>query len=153
PMFDRSMRVRYGVGTNIDGAGVVAGELTVEDSDREYPLARSSLDPGKWYSGLRAGDFDADGDAEMLMLTDGGVLYELEAVGNTYRQAWMYPFALDPEPLALATANVDGHPAHELFVTTGNVLRRFDGATRRETASATLPLDRSYSSCANLETA
>ena len=153
PMFDRSMKVRYGVGTNIDGAGVVAGELTLEDSDREYPLARSSLDPGRWYSGLRAGDFDADGDAEMLMLTDGGVLYELEAAGSSYRQSWMYPFALDPAPLALATANVDGHPAHEIFITTGNSLLRLDGATRRVTASALLPFDNYFSTCADLETA
>jgi len=151
PMFDRSVNVRYGVGTNLEGAGFVAGEVVIEDSDREYPLARSSSHPGRTYAGLRAGDFDGDGDAEMLMLTDAGVLYELEAVGNTYRQSWMYPFSLSPEPLALATADIDSDGAHEIFVATGNTLLRLDGVYRRIAASATLPVPDFFWSCADLE--
>lgn len=151
PMFDRSMTVRFGVGTNVAGGGSVDGEVVVEDSVREYPLARSSIDPGMPYTGLRAGDFDGDGDSEMLVLTDGGVLYELEASGDSYRQSWMYPFALEPRPRALATADVDGDGVHELFVATANVLLKLDGAERRVAGSVTLPLPGASWTCGDLE--
>lgn len=153
PMFERSMDVRYGVGTNIDGAGSVAGTVTVEDGDRGYPLARSSLNPAVRYSGLRAGDFDGDGDAEMLLLTERGVLYELEAVGASYRQSWMYPFSLNPAPLALATADIDGDGAHEIFMASGSRLLRLDGVDRRVTASVALPLPDVQWTCGDLEIA
>ena len=153
PMFDRSMNVRYGVGTNLEGAGSVAGEIVVEDSDRQYPLGRSSIDPATHYSGLRAGDFDGDGDAEILTLTEGGVLYELEAVGGTYRQSWVYPFSLSPNPMAVATADVDGDGAHEIFMATGNVLLKLDGVERRVVSSTALPFQTPFWSCADLDSA
>lgn len=155
PMFERSMDVRYGVGTNIQGTETVAATVTVQDPNRQYPLARSSLDPGQYYSNLRAGDFDGDGDAEMLLLTRGGVLYELEAAGSTYRQSWMYPFGWSVAPLAFATADIDADGAHEIFVASGDRVLRLDGVARRVTASATLAatMPPYLPSCADLETA
>ena len=81
--------------------------IFVESSSTIMP-PDPSIDPGMHATGMRAGDFDGDGASEMLLLTDGGVLYELEASGDSYRQSWMYPFALQPRPRALATARAAG---------------------------------------------
>jgi hypothetical protein len=154
PMFDKTMDVAYSVGLNVPGAGVAAATVTVEDADRQYPLARSSMDAPRFGS-LRAGDFDGDGDFEVLALGSNGMAYELARAGTSYQQSWVYPFPLGPIwiPVSMAAADIDGDGRHEIFVASRQALLRLDGVERRVAASVPLPLHGSSDTCVDLELA
>jgi hypothetical protein len=150
PMFDRMLDVSFGVTTTLPDTVPASWTMRVEDPDRAYPLMRTGIEaPG--LPNLRVGDFDADGDEEMLLL--GSTLYELEWDGaGGYRQSWMYPFAINPLARTggtFAVADTDGDSHVEIFFSSGDTIVKLDGRERREVLRATLPdgLDR----CVQLE--
>jgi hypothetical protein len=142
PMFDRTLDVNWGITVVGDYAYPATGTTRVEDPDRDYPLLRTGMRI-PLLDALQVGDFDGDGDTEMLLL---GVrwLLEIEADGaGGYRQSWAYPFVFDVDDeyspfgrrRALTTGDVDGDDAHEIFVTADNRLIKLDGVERRIVAS------------------
>lgn len=142
PMFDRSVDVNLRIGVEGGDAVPFVGVVRVEDPLREYALMRTAIE-APLADGLEIGDFDGDGDTEMLILSERS-LYELAADGaGGYREAWMYPFALSPDAYsptlahgqALAAADVDGDRAFEIFVAAGTRVFALDGVTRRPVAS------------------
>ena len=148
-MFDRTMAVHWGIGLEGNSATVATGTITVNDSTRSYPLMRTGIEIPVWPAGLSVGDFDASGDAEVMILSRRS-LYELKSDGaGGYRQSWMYPFALELDPdssyywqdfaSAMATGDADGDGKHEIFVAAGRSVFKLDGVERRVVASWTLP--------------
>jgi hypothetical protein len=157
PLFDRTLDVSWGV-TFADGAVVrMSNTIRIEDPGHNYALMRGSLEAPVWPAGLRIGDFDGDGDNEMLIVGRHTV-YELSFDGaGGYRQSWMYPFALahfdaytwaQNTASALATGDTDGDGKQELFLGAGNRIVKLDGVERRVVASAEFPDD---TFCADLE--
>ena len=151
PMFERTMTVGWGVGVSDPASDIVTGTFTLDDSARQYPLARAGIDPPQ-FGGLRIGDFDGDGDQEMLVLSSRYTLYELERSGAGYRVSWMYPFELNPgyQPHAMTTVDIDADNKQEIFVAAGPKIFRLDGANRRPSASVTLPVTGPFDSCSAL---
>jgi hypothetical protein len=147
-MFDRTLDVNWGITVVGDYAYPATGTLRVEDPDREYPLLRTGIQI-PLLDALQIGDFDGDGDTEMLLL---GVrwLLEIEADGaGGYRQSWAYPFdfGIDEEfspygaRRGFAVGDVDGDDAHEMFVAAGTRLFKLDGLERRVVASIDVGTD------------
>jgi hypothetical protein len=154
PMFDRTLDVSFSVTTTVPATVPASWTLRVEDPDREYPLMRTGIEAPRLPSNLRVGDFDGDGDEEMLILGSAS-LYQLESDGaGRYRQSWMYPFPINPREragtsTAFAVADTNGDGRVEIFYSAGNAIVKLDGRERREVLRATLPggLDR----CVQLE--
>jgi len=144
PMFDRTLDVSFGVTTTLPATVPASWTLRVEDPDREYPLMRTGIEAPRLPSNLRVGDFDGDGDEEMLILGSAS-LYVLEPDGaGRYRQSWMYPFPINPREragtsTAFAVADTDGDGRVEIFYSAGNAIVKLDGRERREVLRATLP--------------
>ena len=137
PMFDRSMEVSWGVTVDFPGAAPATGTIRVNDPARKLPLFRSHTEVPRSSSGLRIGDFDADGSNEALVA--GEVLYELEAHGGTYRQSWAHPYLWTE---AFATGDIDGDGRHEIFAGSyDSSIVRLDGVERRVVDSAELTID------------
>ena len=166
PMFGTSMDVNWAIGVDNPVARTASGTITVTDPTRRYPLMRTGIEIPLWPAGLRVGDFDGDGNEEMLILSNRS-LYELKSDGaGGYRQSWMYPFSFfvpsDPYPstatsyypntaasgTALATGDVDGDGKQEIFVAARETIVKLDGVQRRVAATTTLD---AWSYCRDLQ--
>jgi hypothetical protein len=157
PMFDRALDVSWGVALAGQAVVPLSGTIRIEDPGRSYALMRGGLEAPVSPAGLRIGDFDADGDTEMLIVGRSTV-YELSSDGaGGYRQSWVYPFTLakfDESPRsesaasALATGDTDGDGKHELFIGANDRIVKLDGVERRVVASVDLPIG---ASCVDLE--
>jgi len=144
PMFDREMNVNWGIAA--DGpAELGRGTLRVTDPTRDYPLMRYGTQIPVLPSGLSIGDFDNDGDREMLIMGERWLLeMESDGVGG-YRQSWAYPYDLDVATQsyystrnALATGDVDGDGEQEIFAAAGHTITKLDGDERRAVATREL---------------
>lgn len=156
PMFDRTMDVAWGITVDDPTAQLATGTLEVTDSSRDYPQLRFGMQIPTWPAGLSVGDFDDDGDDEMLIMSERW-LFELESDGaGGYRQAWAYPYVFEvDEPYSygsmkssLATGDVDDDGRHEIFAAVGSTITKLDGVERRPTA--TTRLANHYDACNDL---
>ena len=164
PMFDRTLDVNWRIAVNDASVQARSGTIRVEDPARLYPVARGARGAPLWPSGLEVGDFDGDGDVEMLILSSDS-LYELERDGaGGYRQAWRYPFAFraTPESIgpfqrsgrSIAVGDVDHDGKAEIFVATEASIAKLDGVHRRVVAGVDLNMsgmctDLQYADLAN----
>ena len=156
PMFDRTMDVGWGITLDDSSAQPATGTITVTDSSRDYPLLRFGTKIPTWPAGLSVGDFDDDGDVEVLVQAERW-LYELESDGaGGYRQSWAHPYSLNRETqysynsskASVATGDVDGDDRHEIFTAVGSTITKLDGVERRPVA--TRQLTDAYAACADL---
>ena len=127
PMFERSMEVNWGLSVDVPDARMASGSIRVEDPSRQYPLLRTDIQVPRGPGRLVVGDFDGDGDQEM-MLASRYAVYELEFDGKDYRQTWAHPYL---PASAVATGDVDGDGRHEIFVHSWRRIVRLDSAERR----------------------
>lgn len=136
PAFEREAQMNFGVTLTRTGANVATSSVALQQPTREEPIYRTGFE-APVTSALKVGDFDGDGDEELLIASQDAV-YELEWTGTTYRQSWVHPFPFQSGmggPAALATADVDGDGRHEIFVAYGNIIVKLDGIERRYEAS------------------
>jgi hypothetical protein len=150
PMFGPAVDNHWSIGVDgIPGDQHVAGTARVADPGRSIALLRTVNGFGTVpRRGLRIGDFDGDGDSEMLVL-GGGTVQEYASTGVGYEIVWAYPFAVGKgAPLALATRDVDDDGKREIFLAGNRTLTKLDGVTRRPVVTVTLegPV-----SCADIE--
>jgi hypothetical protein len=153
PMFERTLRVSYGVSIDELGAGVATGSLVVTDPSHVPPLMRgTSGHPG--YGGLRIGDFDADGDLETLVAGYNGIYELTRAAGGGYEQAWadFLAFGNADFPTAMAAGDVVGNNRAEIFVAYGSTIVMRSGTDRAIAARLELPVPTNYM-CSQLELA
>ena len=68
--------------------------VTVVDSARLLPLARSGIRLALSNHNISVDDVDGDGTNEILTMNDNNLIYTLSHDGGTYKQDWLYPFHL-----------------------------------------------------------
>ena len=136
PAFDTDVAMNYGITLDRPNAPIARGSVFLYAPNRDKPLFAAGTE-APVTSGLVAGDFDDDGDVELLVAGQN-TLHELEWTGTGFRRAWTHalPFNMMGAPTALATANVDGVDGHEIFVGHGSYLTKLDGIDRRPLALA-----------------
>jgi hypothetical protein len=154
-MFDRTMRVGWGITVDAATTQPATGTFEITDSSRNYPLVRFGAKIPSWPSGLLIDDFDDDNDVEMLVMSQRW-LFELERDGaGGYRQSWAYPYSLDLDTQysynasrgSVASGDVDGDGRHEIFTAVGRTIMKLDGVERRPVASR--QLSDQYAACAD----
>lgn len=131
PMFARSMEVNWSISVDVPDARAASGSIRVEDPTRQYPLLRADMQVPRRASGIVVGDFDGDGDEEVL--ASHHVMYEFEFDGEDYRQSWAHPYV---SASVMATGDVDGDGRHEIFIQPHTIVPRhpiirLDGVERR----------------------
>lgn len=137
PMFSDVVDVNWGLAVDQPGGTIGGGTLRVANPGHEYVMLRTGLQTPGTSDGASVGDFDNDGNTEILLLAD--TLYELrfDESSASYRQTWAYPFAVDRQ-WAFTSGDTDGDGRHEIFYSGGDRLLKLDGVNRREVASISL---------------
>jgi len=144
PMFDRTTDFNWGLRVRDDAGSLLTGTIRVTDAARLYPVRRTGVQIPIQNAGMRIGDFDGDGDSEMLIGAPQAV-FILSKSGSTYQQDWVYPFEVAASSTyentvgAVAARDLDGDGKQEIDFAKGKTLVRLDGATRRIAAQRELP--------------
>ena len=160
PMFDRTMQVNWGLSVDRPGAGVGTGTTRIEKPNGGYPVMRAGIVVRRPGAQPQIGDFDGDGDQEMLV--GSGILQEVDFEGGVYRTSWAHPYV---SASAFATADVDGDARHEIFVggetaddpynPFSSFIIRLDGVDRRVVRKVSVPVDpadpRNSFTCRNMD--
>ncbi len=144
PMFERTLRVNYGVTIDEPGAGVATGSFVVTDPNHVPPLARGGVSQP---TSMHVGDFDGDGDLETLVANSGGGVYELQkAAGAGYRQTWAdFTSAGGNITTDIAAEDIDGDDQAEIFLASySRTVVQYAGADRRLARRAELPVPPTY---------
>jgi PKD domain/FG-GAP-like repeat len=157
PLFERATDMAWQIRLHNAPQISIGGKITVNDSARSYPLARTNAGIPVGNNAIDVEDFDGNGKKEILIGTYTG-LYILEQNGaSDYAQSWVYPYdpAADGNVVsgastafaAVTSGDVNGDGHREIFFSQGPVIVELDGITRREVArygnqgsAATAPL-------------
>ena len=84
----------FGFSTGLDGAEVVKTHVSVTNHDVQE-LARSGVEVPKLNNSMVVGDFDHDGDNEVLSTDSENRVFLLSYQNGHYNQTWMYPYLLE----------------------------------------------------------
>lgn len=144
PLFERATDMGWQVRLHNSPQITIGGKITVNDSARQYPLARSNAGIPAGNNAIDVEDFDGNGKHEILIGTYTS-LYILSKNGaSDYAQSWVYPY--DPVAdggiisgsntgfSAVTSGDVNGDGHREIFFSQGPVIVELDGITRREVA-------------------
>ena len=139
PMFGPEMFVHWQVGSSSEASVSAASTVRLVDPGRPYPLMRTSVgSPAE--DRLFVGDFDADGDEEILVHDQFRTVFMIEWDGEDYVQSWAHPFSVHEYGIdAVASADIDGDGRHEIFLHAEDRMVRLDGETRHVSATAEVP--------------
>ncbi|WP_334022009.1 FG-GAP repeat domain-containing protein [Alteromonas sp. S015] len=83
----------FGFSTGEEGAEVVKTHVSVT-SNEVHELARSGIEVPKMNNSMVVGDFDHDGDNEVLSTDSQNRVFLLSYQNGSYNQSWMYPYII-----------------------------------------------------------
>jgi hypothetical protein len=117
----------------ITGAdGVVSNTVTVPidvSSNTPFPIVSAGLEVPKFNNSMEVGDFDGDGQNEILSTDSRNSVFLLESAQNRYKHKWFYPFRV-PSPGQITQVlgvNIDDDAAQEILVVTENGASTING--------------------------
>ncbi|TKB00791.1 VCBS repeat-containing protein [Alteromonas portus] len=84
----------FGFSTGEDGAEVVKTHVSVTNYEVQE-LARSGIEVPKMNNSMVVGDFDHDGDNEVLSTDSANRVFLLSYQNGIYNQTWMYPYKIE----------------------------------------------------------
>ena len=84
----------FGFSTGEDGAEVVKTDVSVTNNEVQE-LARSGIEVPKMNNSMVVGDFDHDGDNEVLSTDSANRVFLLSYQNGSYNQTWMYPYNIE----------------------------------------------------------
>ena len=99
------------------------------ESNKTFPVARSGIEVPKSNKSMYVGDFDGDGENEVLSTDSRTSIFLLEFHENSYRQKWVYPFkvASEGKVIQVLPANIDDDDTLEIIVVTANGVSIING--------------------------
>jgi len=123
--------------TDDTGTNTATGSVTLTDSSRQ-PLVRSSARVPTKQNAIHIGDFNGDGDNEVLVTDNVSLIYTLkwDATLNSnqgdFYQEWVYPYSLGNQANidAIDAADVNADGRLDIIVLNGNTVSVIDGASR-----------------------
>jgi hypothetical protein len=121
-----------------DADGVISDEISVEvkvESSKAFPIARSGIEVPSGDKSMSVGDFDGDGENEVLS-TDGiASVFLLEFQDGKYQQQWAYPFKpkADGRIIQVLSTNTDDDNADEILVVTEKGMSVINGLNNLDT--------------------
>ncbi|MHC6648443.1 FG-GAP repeat domain-containing protein [Alteromonas sp. HB246098] len=84
----------FGFSTGEEGAEVVKTDVSVTNNEVQE-LARSGIEVPKMNNSMVVGDFDHDGDNEVLSTDSANRVFLLSYQNGSYNQTWMYPYQIE----------------------------------------------------------
>ena len=84
----------FGFSTGEEGAEVVKTDVSVTNTEVQE-LARSGIEVPKMNNSMVVGDFDHDGDNEVLSTDSANRVFLLSYQNGSYNQTWMYPYKIE----------------------------------------------------------
>ncbi|APD91084.1 hypothetical protein BM524_15460 [Alteromonas mediterranea] len=84
----------FGFSTGEEGAEVVKTDVSVTNNEVQE-LARSGIEVPKMNNSMVVGDFDHDGDNEVLSTDSANRVFLLSYQNGIYDQTWMYPYKIE----------------------------------------------------------
>ena len=83
----------FGFSTGQEGAELVKTHVSVTNNEVQE-LARSGIEVPKMNNSMVVGDFDHDGDNEVLSTDSANRIFLLSYQNGSYNQTWMYPYVM-----------------------------------------------------------
>lgn len=109
----KNQQYAFSFSTDEDGAEAVGAYVSVTNNDVQE-LARSGIEVPKTNNAMAIGDFDRDGDNEVLTTDSQNRVFLLSYQNGSYSQSWMYPYSFGQggrvKQVLSTDANNDGHP-------------------------------------------
>ncbi|GGA73113.1 hypothetical protein GCM10011369_13540 [Neiella marina] len=102
--------------------------ITVK-SNTPHPLVRSNRSVPSYNKSMWSGDFDGDGDNEILATDSNRVVYLLSQDEDGYKQVWLYPYALPTQGpiIQVRPVQYDNDSELEILVATSRGFSLIDG--------------------------
>ncbi|GMG86572.1 hypothetical protein [Biformimicrobium ophioploci] len=125
PLFRRETGFSWALAVDQAGASeAVSGTIRVVDQQRRPPISRTGVvTPTQDHPDMMiAGDFNLDGENEILASDGKQRLYTLVYNGTDYEQSWLYPFGLTQNGdwiLSLHTASNSDNTQVDFIIGTG----------------------------------
>lgn len=98
-------------------------------SDKAFPIARSGIEVPTQNKSIWVGDFDGDGQNEVLSTDSNNSVFLLEHKDGIYSQKWVYPFKLPTQGSIsqVLAYNLDDDISKEILVITQHGVSVIDG--------------------------
>ena len=123
--------------TDDAGTNTTTTSISVTDTSRQ-PLVRSSAQVPTKQNAIHVGDFNGDGDNEVLITDNISLIYTLKWDDNLnngqgdFYQEWVYPYSLGNQANidAIDAVDVNGDTRLDIIVLNGNTVSVIDGVSR-----------------------
>ncbi len=134
--FGKGTQFNYRVSATDDaGTSTRTGSITISNSPNE-PMVRSSARVPTKQNAIHIGDFNNDGQNEVLVTDNVALIYTLKwdasLNGGDFYQEWVYPYSLGNQANidAIDAADVNGDGILDIIVLNGDSVSVIDGASR-----------------------
>lgn len=123
--------------TNASGEVIDQQVVNIDaTSDKAFPVTRSGIVVPSNNQSMMIGDFDNDGNNEVLATDNLHRVFLLAESNGQYSQKWMYPFALPTAGniIQLLTFDIDNDDFEEILVVTEHGISVIDGVNSLATS-------------------
>lgn len=112
PMISETNTVEFAFTSN-DVVDPISVDVNVSFDDFTPPTVRKGIDIAYYPGGIQIGDFDNNGESEIVVLDQFGALSFIQATGSEYESTFTYPYSLNSTGnatrLSVYDANGDGN--------------------------------------------
>ncbi|MDB2330588.1 hypothetical protein N9V74_02635 [Alteromonas sp.] len=117
PMISETNTVSFAFTSN-DVVDPISVDVDVSFNDFTPPTIRKGIDIAYYPGGIQIGDFDSNGESEIVVLDQFGALSFIQATGSEYESTFTYPYSLNSTGNAtrLSVYDTNGDGNEEVYV-------------------------------------